>query len=67
MREVIETSVSGKYVLEGFAGVNIHTGPYVFCQISGTEIINEWNGRHMYNCGKEKYIRKIWNKRYAKA
>ena len=67
MKQVIENSVSGKFVLEAYSYVNMHTGPYMFFQIAGTEIINEYGGRHMYNCGKEKYIRSIWNKRFALA
>jgi hypothetical protein len=64
MKEVIATSVSGKYVLESRKVENVLTGAYQLYTICGTEIINEYNGRHMYNCGAEKYIRRIWNKRY---
>jgi len=67
MKQVIETSVSGKYVLEAYGVENVLTGPYMFFQICGTAIINQYGGRHMYNCGKEKYIRGIWKKRFAKA
>ena len=67
MKQVIETSVSGKYTLEAFGTRNVLTGPALFFQVCGTEIINQYGGRHMYNCGKEKYIRGIWKKRFAKA
>ena len=66
-KKMIDYSASGKFVLEAKAYENVLTGPYMLYTIVGTAIINQYGGRHMYNCGKEKYIRSIWNKRFALA
>ena len=67
MAKMVDYSKSGKFVLESQWVDNLLTVPYMLYTIVGTAIINQYGGRHMYNCGKEKYIRGIWNKRYAQA
>ena len=64
---MIAASVSGRFVLESHVEQNVLTGPCMIYTIVGTAIINQYGGRHMYNCGKEKYIRGIWKKHFAKA
>ena len=63
----VELSVCGKFELSYVEYNSVQMGVYKYWSITGTEIINEWNGVHSYNHGKEKYIRKIWNKRFANA
>jgi len=64
MSEVVATSKSGMYKLEKSFINAKYREPYWLFEIIGTEIINEYNGRHLYNCGGERYINKIWKKRY---